>query len=282
MKILRAIQQEIMSVLGSSEKIVIIYGPRQVGKTTLVKDIVKILDRKTLFINADEEKYNPVFASRNLQKMYDLVAGYEILVIDEAQRIENIGLALKILHDAHPEIRIIVTGSSSLDLATKVKEPLTGRTWTYHLYPLAFTELRSEYNRFELDSMLGQTLVYGSYPEVFFLAGQAKEKLLTELSSSYLYRDILEFEGIRYPRKIRDLLKLLAFQIGQEVSINELANALDINANTVIRYIDLLEKSFVIFRLSAFSRNLRKEVSKKDKIYFYDLGVRNTIIDNLK
>jgi predicted AAA+ superfamily ATPase len=170
MKILRTIQNEIVSVLESSEKIVIVYGPRQVGKTTLVRDVVKILNRKTLIVNADEEKYHPVFASRDLAKMLDLVGGYEILVIDEAQRIENIGLALKILHDSHPEIRILVTGSSSLDLATKVKEPLTGRTRTYHLYPLAFSELQNQYARFELDSLLESALVYGSYPEVFFLS----------------------------------------------------------------------------------------------------------------
>jgi len=200
--------------------------------------------------------------------------------IDEAQRIENIGLGLKILHDAHPEIKLLVTGSSALDLATRVKESLTGRKFTYHLYPLSFGELRSLHNRFELDQQIESAMIYGLYPDVFFASGIQKQTLLTELTSSYLYKDILEFEALKYPRKIRDLLKLLAFQIGQEVSLNELANSLDMSVNTVIHYIDLLERSFIIFRLSGLSRNLRKEVSKKDKIYFYDLGVRNALIGN--
>lgn len=276
----RNIQEDILRDLEAPPKIILLYGPRQVGKTTLVQNIVEKYQKKTFFVNADQEQYNDVFASRDLQKMLHLVEGYELLVIDEAQRIENIGLGLKILYDARPDIRILATGSSSLDLATKVREPLTGRTWTYHLYPLAFDELAQTKNHFELDQELETALIYGLYPEIYSFRGERQRERLLELSSSYLYRDILEFEGIRYPRKIRDLLRLLAFQVGQEVSIHELSQKLKINANTVLRYIDLLEKSFVLFRLSAFSRNLRKEVGKKEKIYFYDLGIRNALVEN--
>lgn len=281
-KITRSLLVPLRDRLLQNDKIVLLFGPRQVGKTTLVRDVLVGVPGKILWINGDEEKYNATFASRDLATMWRLVGGYDTLIIDEAQRIENIGLGLKILRDAHPELRIIATGSSSLDLASKMREPLTGRTATFHLYPLSFQELSAGRSPGELDGLINEVLVYGLYPGVFLEKGAHKAQLLSELATSYLYRDVLEFEGIRHPRKIRDLLRLLAFQIGQEVSIHEISNALDLNANTVLRYIDLLEKSFVIYRLSAYARNLRKEVSKKDKIYFWDVGVRNAVIDHLK
>lgn len=266
-----------------SKKIILVYGARQVGKTTLIKMLLDELPTvKALCINADEKKYSDVFSSRDLQKMRLLVDGYELLFIDEAQRIPDIGINLKILHDALPDLKIIVTGSSSLDLASKTREPLTGRVWTFTLYPIAISELLHISNQFDIDQNLSQYLIYGFYPETLtFMNTKDKYQYLQELSSSYLYKDILEMGSIKHHSKLHDLLRLLAFQIGSQVSFSELGNALSMSKDTVMSYIDLLEKSFVIFRLSGFSRNLRKEVSKMSKIYFYDLGIRNILIDNL-
>lgn len=281
MKIERSLLPALTQAIRKGGKVVMVFGSRQVGKTTLVRDALRATGLKTFFVNADEERHNAVLASRDLATMRRLVDGYEVLFVDEAQRIENVGLGLKILHDALPDLRIVVTGSSSLDLASKTRESLTGRTRTFHLYPLAFQELARGRSPAQLDDLLPQALVWGLYPGIFTQSGADRTQLLRELATSYLYRDVLEFEGVRHPRKIRDLLRLLAFQIGSEVSMNELANTLDLGVATVVRYVDLLEKSFVVFRLGALSRNLRKEVSKKDKIYFWDLGVRNALIDNL-
>lgn len=271
----------ILKKLSQNNKIVIIYGARQVGKTTLANQIIAKLGLKTLRINADELKYHDILSSRDLDKMKSLVSGYELLFIDEAQRIENIGINLKILADGLPGLKIIVTGSSSFELANKIKEPLTGRAWTYNLFPLSFLELAGHYNEFELKNRLDSALVYGAYPEVFTTENSDdKKKLLEEISASYLYKDILELDSIKRSEKIHKLLKLLAFQVGQEVSINELALNLELGHETVRRYLDLLEKTFVIFRLPALSSNPRKEIAKKDKIYFCDLGIRNVLIDN--
>lgn len=283
MKINRLIKDKIISNILKSRKISIIYGPRQVGKTTLSKELIKELGLKTLAINADQGKYVDILSSRDLEKMRGLVNGYELLFIDEAQRVENIGVNLKILHDELPKLKIIATGSSSFDLANKISEPLTGRIWSYNLFPFAFCELKEKYNDFELNDKLESAMIYGAYPEIFLAKNNVeKEEQLAEISRSYLYKDVLELQDVRQSSKINDLLKLLAFQIGSEVSLNELATNLGISRETVDRYIDLLAKTFIIFRLGGFNRNLRKEVSKMDKIYFYDLGIRNAIIDNFK
>ncbi len=209
------------------------------------------------------------------------MAGYELLFIDEGQKIDKIGINIKLLRDHLPELRIIVTWSSSLDLASSVKESLAGRVWNFILYPVSVLELKSLYNRYELRTMLEEQLRFGSYPNIFSLEGdQMKRDYLEQVSDAYLYKDILELSGIKNSRKIRDLLKLLSFQIGSQVSLTELASQLNMSKDTISRYIDLLEQSFVVFRLSGFSRNLRKEVRKMDKIYFYDLGIRNAIIGN--
>jgi len=277
----RAILEPILNKITQSNKIVIIYGARQVGKTTLANQIIDRLKLKTLKVNADEIKYHDVLSSRDLNKMKSLVSGYELLFIDEAQRIENIGINLKILADGLPELKIIVTGSSSFELANKIKEPLTGRAWTYNLFTLSFLELTNEYNNFEVNNFLDNALVYGAYPEVFTTENlNDKKKLLEELAASYLYKDVLALDEIKKSDKIYKLLQLLAFQIGQEVSVNELSVTLELSNATVKKYLDLLEKTFVIFRLPALSKNPRKEIAKKDKIYFYDLGVRNVLIDN--
>ena len=281
MKIQRSILPQILERLKNSNKAIIIYGPRQVGKTTLCNDIISAAGLKTFYINADEARYVDVLTSRDARKLAELVSGYELLVIDEAQRIPDIGINLKILIDAGLALKIIVTGSSSFELSNKINEPLTGRHWTYVMYPIAQTELHAHANKFELAQSLEERLVWGSYPELFSLNGaQEKAAYLRILASDYLYKDIFALQEVRNAAKIRNLLKLLAFQIGSECSLSELASALEMSKETVMRYIDLLEKTFVLFRLSGFSRNLRKEVTKTHKYYFYDLGIRNSVIDN--
>ena len=272
-----------MDRLQESNKVVILYGPRQVGKTTLAREIISDWQGRVLEISADEPRYIDVLSGRDSARLKSLVAGYDLLFIDEAQRVPDIGINLKILHDQIPDLRIMVTGSSSFDLANSIREPLTGRTWTYNLYPISFLELSKLYNRFELDSQLEERLVYGSYPEVFSIANQAdREDYLYEIGNAYLYKDILELASIKNSDKIRDLVRMLAYQVGSEVSRSEIGTALGMSKDTVGSYIDLLEKSFVVFRLSGFSRNLRKEISRNDKIYFYDLGIRNMVIGNFK
>lgn len=279
----RILLNSIVKKLKTTQKAIIIYGPRQVGKTTLVQEILRQLKIKTLSINTDESKYREVFSHQDLNKMRGLISDNKLLFIDEAQRIPEIGLNLKIIIDSMPELKIIATGSSSFDLANKISEPLTGRAWIYTLYPLSFWELSKIKSKFMLNDELEEMLVYGGYPEVYTTIGIVnKTDLLRLIEQSYLYKDALDLLVIKNAPKIRDLLKLLAFQIGSEVSIQELAQNLEMSREAVNRYIDLLEKSFVVFRLSGFSRNLRKEVSKMDKIYFYDLGVRNTVIDDFR
>ena len=283
MLISRALLPTVIEKFNFSNKGIVVYGARQVGKTTLMNEIIHRLNVKTLMINGDHSRYLDILSSRDLSKIKSLVEGYELLFVDEAQRIPEIGIALKIILDNIPYIRVLVTGSSSLDLVSKISEPLTGRVWSYRLYPISFLELLKSKNRMELDSTLEERLVYGSYPEIFSITGgKQKWEYLQNLNDGYLYKDLVEFGDIKNSGKIRDLLKLLAFQIGSQVSLTEIGNSLDMSKDTVARYIDLLEKSYIIFRLKGFSRNLRKEVTKMDKIYFYDLGVRNILIDNLK
>ena len=280
--ITRNIQTKLEAELRAGKKVILLFGARQVGKTTLVEQILTQLPYRALRINADEHRYINVLSSRDLRLLRDLTGGYELLFVDEAQRIPEIGINLKLMADHMPDLRIIATGSSSLHLASKTHEALTGRTWTHTLYPIAFCELAHHYNAFELTDMLPERMIYGSYPEVFSLeGGVTKRDYLRNLVTSYLYKDILEISNIRHSSKLHDLLKLLAFQIGQEISLSELGAQLGMSKDTVASYIDLLEQSYVLFRLTGFSRNLRKEVSKRDKIYFWDVGVRNMVIENL-
>ena len=282
MKINRSLLPVLKKELQETDKIIILYGARQTGKTTLSNDILHYIRGRKLKINADELKYIDILSSRDLKKMKLLINDYDVLFIDEAQRIPDVGINLKIIHDNMPRLKLLVTGSSSFELANKINEPLTGRTSTYSLFPIALSELKTQYNTFELRDRLEEFMVYGMYPDIFNRNSiKKKEKYLRELSTAYLYKDIFEITQIRNSSKIRDLLRLLAFQIGSEVSLNELGNNLGLNQETVNAYINLLEKAFIIFRLSGFSRNLRKEISKRDKIYFWDLGIRNILIDNL-
>ncbi|RKX18044.1 MAG: AAA family ATPase [Candidatus Zixiibacteriota bacterium] len=281
MYIRRTISKSIIDKIQNSGKIVVIYGARQLGKTTLSKKIIDKLNLKTLLINADQDKYVDVLSSKDLSRLKALVDGYKLLFIDEAQRIPDLGINLKILHDEIPGLKILITGSSSINIANDINETLTGRKWTYTLFPLSLQELSAEKNRFELQDALNDLLVFGAYPEVYTTVNfEQKKELLYEIVQSYLYKDILELANIKHHKKIKDLLKLLAFQIGSEVSILELSRTLGINRETVESYLNLLEQSFVIYRLSGYNRNLRKEIKKQDKFYFYDLGIRNTVIDN--
>lgn len=282
MMILRYIQKQCLDHLSTSKKIMLIYGPRQAGKTTLVKQLGINSGLKTLYLSADLSKNERLLMQRDLKVYSDLTEGYKLLIIDEAQRIPEIGLILKIFYDEMPHLKIIATGSSSFDLANKTAEPLTGRKQVFHLLPFALGEIASGMNKYELDQQLEDILIYGLYPEVYTSSKNQKKEILEDISESYLFKDVLQLTTIKYTAKIRDLLRLLAFQVGQQVSIHELTKKLAINRETVERYIDLLEKAFVIFRLPAYSRNLRNEVSKMDKIYFYDTGIRNMLIDNLK
>ena len=279
--ITRAYHSSLEEDLRNSGKIVLLFGPRQVGKTTLARQVLARLPYKCLEINADLNPHGEVLASRNLQRLEGLVAGYELLFIDEAQRITDVGINLKILHDHFPELRILVTGSSALELAAHTREALTGRSLTYQLYPIAVKELRAGASPFELEQKLENFLIFGMYPDILSKdSHQQKIRYLREIVSAYLYKDILELTNIKHADKLSDLLRLLAFQIGSQGSLSELGQQLGMAKETVASYLDLLEKSFVIFRLGGYSRNLRKEIVKTSKYYFFDLGVRNTLIGN--
>jgi uncharacterized protein len=281
MKIERNITDQIIDKLNTSNKAVIVYGPRQSGKTTLCKEIISRMSLSALYINAEERQYNDILTSRDGERLANMTAGYELLVIDEAQRVSDIGINLKILIDQKLPLKIIATGSSSFDLANKIQEPLTGRHWTFYLYPIAVRELAGDNNAFELGRKIDDMLIWGMYPEILNTAGYDNKRIyMRTLIADYLYKDILAFQGLQYPDKLHDLLSLLAFQTGSLVSLSELSSSLDISRQTVERYLDLLEKTYVIFKLRGFSRNLRKEITKNAKYYFYDVGVRNAIIDN--
>jgi predicted AAA+ superfamily ATPase len=260
-------------------KVVVIYGPRRVGKTTLLQNYLKQTTLKYKLDSGDNIRTQQILSSQDFSQILAYVEGYELLAIDEAQNIPNIGMGLKIIVDQVPGIRVIVTGSSSFELAGQVGEPLTGRKLTLSLYPMAQSELLSVYTRFELREKLADFLIFGAYPEVLQAPTQnARIEILTEIANAYLLKDILAFDRIKNSRTLLDLLKLLAFQVGSEVTITELATKLGVDVKTVNRYLDLLEKAFVIFRLNGFSRNLREEVTNKSKYYFLDNGIRNALI----
>jgi uncharacterized protein len=259
-------------------KAVIILGARQTGKTTLLKMLYNGND-KTLWLNGDEPDTLALFENSSSIRMKALLAGYDTIVLDEAQRIPDVGLKIKRIIDQIPEVRVAVSGSSAFELANRVNEPLTGRKWEYHLYPFSFMELVRYHGFLDENRLLHHRLLYGSYPEVVNAVGNEKD-ILKQLSDSYLYKDILMWERIKKPEKIMKLLQALAFQLGSQVSYNELAGIVGLDKETIEKYLQLLEKSYVIFRLGAFSRNLRKELKRSRKIYFFDNGIRNAVIAN--
>lgn len=261
--------------------IIILYGARQVGKTTLTKEILSKFDPvEVAFFDCDLARYRNELEKNDEIQLQKLVNNKKVIVIDEAQRVENIGLTLKIIHTYFPQSQIIATGSSSFELANKINEPLTGRSKIFRLFPLSISEIRSSLDDLSLKSKLEDLLVYGSYPSVYLENQVTAQDKLNSLSGGYLYQDLLQYEEIKKPTVLEKLLRLLAFQIGSEVSFSELANKLNINTVTVQKYVDLLEKSFIIFTLPGFSRNLRNEIVKSPKIYFNDLGIRNSLIQN--
>lgn len=264
-----------------SNKVLLIYGPRRVGKTTILNDFLKKTKLKYRLDSGDNIKIQHILSSSDFDLIRDYVADNQLIAIDEAQKIPDIGLNLKIIVDQFPKIKVIATGSSSFDLAGQVGEPLTGRKNTLTLFPISQIEYSKLYSRFDLKNQLDEWLIFGSYPDVL-ITGDKHQKvtLLTELVESYLLKDILAFDMVKNSKTVFDLLKLLAFQIGQEVSLSEISQKLGIDYKTVARYLDLLEKSFIICRLSGYSRNLRKEITQKNKYYFWDNGVRNALISS--
>lgn len=276
------IQREIQSVIEKQlfrGKVIIIYGPRRVGKTTLSKQILGSVE-KSRYINCELLENKIALETTNSSALKSYLGNYSLVVLDEAQHINDIGLVLKILTDTFPEIQLIATGSSSFELGNRISEPLTGRAREYLLYPLSLSELLSVKDRIDINASIAEIVRFGLYPEVYgYPEGEAIEEL-NQISSNYLYKDILQFEMIKRPNLLLNLLNALALQIGNEVSLNELSRLLGETVPTIQRYIELLEKAFVIFRLRSFSRNLRKEIAKGQKIFFYDLGIRNALIRN--
>lgn len=272
----REIIQNIHSKLDDN-KAIILMGPRQVGKTTLLKYLQKEMNIPSVWWNGDEPDIRRILTESTSTQLKGLIGKAKLLIIDEAQRIENIGLTLKLIVDSIPQLKVIATGSSSFDLSNKINEPLTGRKWEFMMYPISEQELINHHGILEEGRLLEQRLIYGFYPEIVTHSGQQQE-LLLELTNSFLYRDIFSLENIKKPINLERLVQALAFQIGQEVSINELAQTAGLDFHTVERYISLLEKSYVIFQLSPFSRNLRNEIKKSRKIYFFDNGIRNSVI----
>lgn len=260
------------------KRVLVVYGPRRVGKTTLLASYLKVQKEKNILsVVGDDFRVRELFSKEVRNDILDFAHPYNIVAIDEAQQVPSIGLGIKMIADAFPEKKIILTGSSSFDLSSKVGEPLTGRHFIMTLLPLAQSEIFG--SRFELTGYLEKFLVYGSYPEVLLAESDYdRERILNELVSSYLYKDILALDGIKSPDLLRDIAKMLSFQVGSEVSHNEIAVSLKADVKTVGRYIDLLEKMFVIKKVRGFSRNLRNEITKKAKYYFLDNGVRNAII----
>jgi uncharacterized protein len=262
-------------------KAVVIFGPRQAGKTTLIKKFLETTSYKYRLETGDNLRIAEVFESNNFELIRALASGFELIVIDEAQKIRNIGQGLKILTDYVNGIRILVTGSSSFELAGQIGEPLTGRKISLTLYPFSQSELSALYNSYDLKEKLEDFMIFGAYPEVIISPDKnEKIRILNELVGSYLLKDILELDRVKSSKLLLDLLRLLAFQVGNLVSLSELSVSLQIDNKTVARYLDLFEKSFVIFSLRGFSKNLRSEVTRKCKYYFYDNGVRNALISN--
>lgn len=274
----RLLQKTIESRLFAGKAIIVI-GARQVGKSTLFKLILEKQDYKALQLNCDEPEVRDMLSNINTAELRLLIADNRIVVIDEAQRVENIGMTLKLITDNFPDVQLLVTGSSSFELQDKLNEPLTGRKYEYHLYPISTAELMASNGLLGVKQTLEQRLVYGSYPDILNHADDAKE-LLMNLAGSYLYKDLLTLESVRRPVLLGKLLTALALQVCSEVSYNELAQTVGTDNKTIEKYIDLLEKCYIVFRLNGFNRNLRTELKKSKKIYFFDNGIRNAILQN--
>lgn len=271
------LQENIIKEKIGSGKTIIVVGARQVGKTTLIKSILQ--KKEYLFFDADDPTIRQLLSSPNTEQIRTFLGDNKIVFIDEVQRIEKIGLTLKIITDQFKDVQLLVSGSSSFDLGNKLNEPLTGRKWEYELFPISWEEFEKKEGFVKSEQQVENRLLFGFYPEV--LNNKGKERgILKNLASSYLYRDILAFSDIRKPEILDNLLLALALQVGSEVNYNELAQTIGVNKITIQKYIDVLEKAYIVFRLGSFSRNLRNEIKRNRKIYFYDNGIRNMIIGN--
>lgn len=276
----RKLEETVMGKIGTN-KVILILGTRRVGKTYLINRVRERVTGKKLLLNAEDFDVQEVLKKRTVANYQRLINDTALLIIDEAQAIPEIGSILKLIIDSHPNLTIIATGSSSLDLVNTTGEPLTGRQYSYNLYPIAQLELGT--NPINIQADLEERLIIGSYPEIFQLKNRKeKEFYLRELIMSYLLKDILSYSGIRQSHKLMDLLRLIAYQIGSEVSYNEISNQLGINKVTVENYLDLLQKVFILFKLPSYSTNQRKEISKGVKWYYYDNGIRNAIINDFR
>lgn len=275
----RQLQEQIEKHLGS-DKAIIIIGARQVGKSTLLNSIFSNMEN-VMWLNGDDADVQELFRNMTAARMTAFLGKKKFLVVDEAQRIPDIGLRLKLVTDQIPGVQVFATGSSSFQLSSKVNESLTGRKREFQMFPLSFKEMVNNTDLLTEMRMLPHRLIYGYYPEVVTAVGDEKE-VLRELSTSYLYKDILQMEGIAKPDKLVKLLQALAYQIGSQVSYREIGQLIDLDPKTVEKYIDIFEKSYIIFRLGSFSRNLRNELKSSRKIYFYDLGIRNAVIADFR
>jgi uncharacterized protein len=272
----RLIQAKIEAKMGKGKAIIIV-GPRQVGKTTLIETILK--SKEHLFLDGDAPTVRKLLTNPNTEELKSIIGKNKIVFVDEAQRIENISITLKIITDQFKNVQLLVSGSSAFELKNEINEPLTGRKWEYKLFPISWNEFEKNVGFMKAEQQLEMRLIYGMYPDVINNTDEAFE-VLKELANSYLYKDILAFGNIRKPEVLEKLLQALALQMGSEVSYNELSQLLGIDKNTVSNYIDILEEAFVIFKLKSFSRNLRNEIKANQKIYFYDNGIRNMVIGN--
>ena len=279
MIIKRQIQERVEKVFFKG-KAVVIYGARQVGKTTLIQMIQKKYPGKSVYLNCDEPDVREDLTNTTSTEIRTLIGNKKLVFLDEAQRVKNIGLTLKLMVDNFPKIQVVATGSSSFDLSNQIVEPLTGRKYEFFLYPFSLGELKQIFSKREIKRLLARRIVLGMYPEVVKKESES-EIILKEITRSYLYKDVLQYRQIKNPELLEKLLQALALQVGNEVSYNELANLLGLDKKTVATYIQILEKAFIVFRLRPYARNLRKELTKLRKIYFYDTGVRNALINNL-
>lgn len=273
----RSLEEIIRNKLEVGKKAIIVIGPRQVGKTTLIE---KILDGKDyLFLNGDDPSTRSLLTEPNTEQIKNILGKYNYIFIDEAQRIDGIGLTMKIITDRFKDVQLFASGSSSFDLSNKINEPLTGRKWEYHLYPISWEEYENHHSYLYSEQNLENRLLYGFYPDV--LNNQGDEvNVLRNLVSSYLYKDILAFSDIRKPEVLDKLVQALALQVGSEVNYSELAQIVGVDKKTISKYIDILQQGYIVFKLSSFSRNIRNEIKTNKKIYFYDNGIRNVLIGN--
>lgn len=272
----RYLTERIEKRLGSGKAIVVI-GPRQVGKTTLIESILESKDY--LLLDGDDPKTRTLLTEPNTEQIRAIIGKYKFVFIDEAQRIEGIGLTMKIITDRFKDVQLFTSGSSSLDLTNKINEPLTGRKWEYQLFPISWEEFENHHGYLNSEQQLENRLLYGFYPDVLNNVGD-EISVLRNLVNSYLYKDILSYSDIRKPEILEKLVQALALQVGSEVNYSELAQIVNVDKNTISKYIDILQKGYIIFKLSSFSRNVRNEIKTNKKIYFYDNGVRNMVIGN--